>query len=122
MSDYPDIRLDAEQWTARAGEYAERVETFVAPHLKRARVGEAHPVWDFLFSYYNLRPRQLRCWHPGYGVVLAGGEAIRRYAAVAATSPTTPVSPSATFTCAAGWTPFRSWPACSRRPRGGRRS
>jgi hypothetical protein len=64
---------------ARADEYAERAETFVAPHLKRARAGQAHPVWDFLFSYYNLRPGQLRCWHPGYGVLLAGREAIRRY-------------------------------------------
>jgi hypothetical protein len=72
-------RLDAEQWIARADEYAERAEKFVAPHLRRARVGEAHPVWDFLFSYYSLRPGQLRRWHPGYGVVLAGGEAIRRY-------------------------------------------
>jgi hypothetical protein len=36
-------------------------------------------VWDFLFSYYRLRPRQLRCWHPGYGMRLAGAEAISRY-------------------------------------------
>jgi hypothetical protein len=79
VSDGPNIRLAAEQWTARADQYAERAETFVAPHLKRARAGQAHPVWDFLFSYYNLRPGQLRCWHPGYGVLLAGGEAIRRY-------------------------------------------
>jgi hypothetical protein len=71
--------LDAEQWTARAYAHAVRVEGFVAPHAKRARVGETHPVWDFLFSYYSLRPRQLRCWHPGYGVVLAGDDAIRRY-------------------------------------------
>jgi hypothetical protein len=72
-------RLDAEQWMARARDHAVRVERFVAPHAKRARFGEAHPVWDFLFSYYSLRPRQLRCWHPGYGVVLAGDEAIPRY-------------------------------------------
>jgi hypothetical protein len=71
--------LDHERWTARADAYAERADTFVAPHVKRARAGEAHPVWDFLFSYYSLRPGQLRCWHPGYGVLLAGGEAIRRY-------------------------------------------
>jgi hypothetical protein len=32
-----------------------------------------------LFSYYTLRPSQLRCWHPGYGVLLAGSDAIRRY-------------------------------------------
>ena len=74
------IRLGPEQWTARADEYAARAETFVAPHLERARAGEPHPVWDFLFSYYSLRPGQLRCWHPGYRVVLVGGEAIRRYA------------------------------------------
>ena len=72
-------RLDAEQWTARARDHAARVEGFVAPHAKRAQVGEPHPVWDFLFSYYSLRPRQLRCWHPGYGVTLAGDEAVRRY-------------------------------------------
>ncbi|WP_428339165.1 3-methyladenine DNA glycosylase [Mycobacterium sp.] len=72
-------RLDAEQWTARADEHAVRVEGFIGPHAARARVGEPHPVWDFLFSYYSLRPRQLRCWHPGYGVVLAGDEAVRRY-------------------------------------------
>jgi hypothetical protein len=75
------IRLEPEQWTARAEKYAERAETFIAPHVKRAGVGEPHPVWDFLFSYYSLRPGQLRCWHPGYGVVLAGDEAIRRYRA-----------------------------------------
>jgi hypothetical protein len=79
----PDNRsatgLGAEQWLARAHDYAARVERFVAPQAKRAQVGEAHPVWDFLFSYYSLRPRQLRCWHPGYGVVLAGDDAIRRY-------------------------------------------
>jgi hypothetical protein len=32
-------------------------------------------VWDFLFSYYSLRPRQLRVWHPGHGAVLAGAAA-----------------------------------------------
>jgi hypothetical protein len=71
--------LGAEQWTACADEYASRVERFVAPQARRSQIGEAHPVWDFLFSYYSLRPRQLRCWHPGYGVVLTGSEPIRRY-------------------------------------------
>ena len=31
-----------------------------------------HPVHDFLFTYYSQRPAQLRRWHPGYGVALAG--------------------------------------------------
>jgi hypothetical protein len=74
-----ETKLDAEQWQARARNHAARVEEFVAPHTKRAQVGESHPVWDFLFSYYSLRPRQLRCWHPGYPVLLAGDEARRRY-------------------------------------------
>lgn len=43
-----------------------------ADHRDRARRGQRHPVWDFLFSYYSLRPRQLEIWHPGYHVVLAG--------------------------------------------------
>jgi hypothetical protein len=77
VSDGPSLQPG--QWTARAEQYAVRAETFVAPHLNRASIGEPHPVWDFLFSYYSLRPGQLRCWHPGYGVVLAGDEAIRRY-------------------------------------------
>lgn len=64
---------------SRADHYAARVDAFITPHVERARLGGSHPVWDFLFSYYSLRPRQLRCWHPGYGVRLAGAEALRRY-------------------------------------------
>ena len=30
-----------------------------------------HPVEDFLFTYYSLRPGQLRRWYPGAGVALA---------------------------------------------------
>jgi hypothetical protein len=70
--------LDEQVWTERERLHAERVDRFVAPHLRRASRGEAHPVWDFLFSYYSLKPRQLRRWHPGYGVAL-GGAAARRF-------------------------------------------
>jgi hypothetical protein len=55
----------------------ERVDRFVEPHQRRARRGEAHPVWDFLFTYYSLRPRHLRRWHPGFGTHLAGRSADR---------------------------------------------
>ena len=64
--------LTESQWTARADQYRSRVEEFMAPHLRRKHAGEAHPVWDFLFQYYSLRPRQLRVWHPGFGVALTG--------------------------------------------------
>lgn len=69
--------LDEAEWTGRERRHTERAESFLGPHRARAQRGEAHPVWDFLFSYYSLRPRQLRRWHPGFGVALDGGEASR---------------------------------------------
>jgi hypothetical protein len=71
------VLLDESEWTERERLHAERVDHFVRPHQQRARRGEAHPVWDFLFSYYSLKPRQLRRWHPGYGVALSGPSADR---------------------------------------------
>ncbi|MFL6061801.1 MAG: 3-methyladenine DNA glycosylase [Marmoricola sp.] len=62
--------LPREEWTARARAHAERLEPLVGPHLERSLRGEAHPVHDFLFTYYAQRPAALRRWHPGYGVVL----------------------------------------------------
>jgi hypothetical protein len=74
-----DVVLLAEpDWTTRERMHQKRVDGFCEPHRRRARVGEAHPVWDFLFTYYSLRPRQLRVWHPGFGVAL-GGAAAKRY-------------------------------------------
>lgn len=73
-----DRVLDEPDWTAAAHRHRDRVNAFLAPHLRRRDRGEAHPVWDFLFTYYSLRPRQLRRWHPGFGLIL-GGESARRY-------------------------------------------
>src|SRR3954447_9824584 len=39
-------------------------------HRERRRRGEAHPVLDFLFTYYSESPGRLRRWHPGPGVDL----------------------------------------------------
>jgi hypothetical protein len=67
--------LDEGDWLDRERMHHKRVDDFCEPHRRRARTGEAHPVWDFLFTYYSLRPRQLRIWHPGFGVALAGASA-----------------------------------------------
>ncbi|WP_338143133.1 3-methyladenine DNA glycosylase [Nocardioides pantholopis] len=72
--------LAAADWQARAAAHAERVDAFVAPHLARREARVKHPVHDFLFTYYSQRPAQLRRWHPGYGVGLAGAEAQAAYA------------------------------------------
>ncbi|HEX7428977.1 MAG TPA: 3-methyladenine DNA glycosylase, partial [Mycobacterium sp.] len=73
-----DSVLAEADWTTSEQAYRFRVDRFLEPHLRRAQAGQAHPVWDFLFRYYSLRPRQLRVWHPGFGVVL-GGDAARHY-------------------------------------------
>ncbi|HYY11129.1 MAG TPA: 3-methyladenine DNA glycosylase [Kineosporiaceae bacterium] len=63
--------LTGTDWRAREAVHHDRVDRLLAGHLDRARRGERHPVEDFLFTYYSLRPAQLRRWHPGAGVVLA---------------------------------------------------
>ena len=62
------------QWRARRAAHEARVDAWTGPVLDRAGRGEAHPVEDFLFTYYDLRPAQLRRWSPGAGVVLAGAQ------------------------------------------------
>ena len=63
-----ELVLAERDWTARADAHRARA----AELLARYPADGGHPVWDFLFTYYSLRPRQLTRWHPGFGVVLAG--------------------------------------------------
>ena len=69
------VHLEEQVWRARAAAHEARVDALVGDHLARRRDGVRHPVHDFLFTYYSLRPAQLRRWSPGYGVRLAGGPA-----------------------------------------------
>ncbi|HEY5820835.1 MAG TPA: 3-methyladenine DNA glycosylase [Propionibacteriaceae bacterium] len=62
-------------WTDRRTGHEQRVDAAIGDHRERRRTGETHPVEDFLFTYYSLRPAQLRRWHPGWGGVLDGSEA-----------------------------------------------
>jgi hypothetical protein len=71
--------LDEATWRARAAAHEARVDAWLTGHLSRRGRGVAHPVEDFLFTYYSYRPSQLRRWHPGAGVTLAGAEAARDY-------------------------------------------
>jgi hypothetical protein len=67
--------LAQQDWMRRRATHEGRLDTLVGPYLRARAAGQANPVLDFLFTYYNLKPRQLRRWHPGFGVVLAGPEA-----------------------------------------------
>jgi hypothetical protein len=51
------------------------VDDLMRSHLDRRRTGDAHPVDDFLFTYYSHRPSALRSWHPGVGACVVGSGA-----------------------------------------------
>lgn len=70
----PEPVLARAVWTERRDEHRRRLEPLVEPQLRRRREGRTHPVVDFLFTYYNLRPAELLRWHPGFGVVLADAD------------------------------------------------
>jgi hypothetical protein len=52
----------------------QRIDRLLGDHLaERARHGR-HSIEEFLLTYYNFRPAQLRRWQPGPGFVLEGAE------------------------------------------------
>ena len=68
-----EVRQVMEQeWRSLESAHAARVDALTAGHLTRRADARRHPVADFLFTYYSHRPAQLRRWHPGPGVALAG--------------------------------------------------
>lgn len=70
QTQHGEVILNAEQWQAAVSAHTEAVDQRVDAHLHRRRRGERHPVEDFLFEYYSLRPGQLRRWQPGVATVL----------------------------------------------------
>ena len=62
------VVLAEPEWRARAAAHRARVRPWVEPWRKRRAEGAAHPVDDFLFTYYSYRPSHLLRWHPGLGV------------------------------------------------------
>jgi hypothetical protein len=62
--------LAGPRWRELAAAHRDRVGVWTLPHKERRRQGIAHPVMDFLFTYYSHRPIKLEQWHPGPGVFL----------------------------------------------------
>ena len=62
-------------WEAR---HHDRIDAVTLDHLERRRRGEAHPVRDFLFTYYRTSVATTRRWHPGPGLLLEGAERTER--------------------------------------------
>jgi hypothetical protein len=70
--------LDPQEATARAAAHRDRLGTWVGPHLERRQRHEAHPVLDFLFTYYSEPPARLLRWHAGVGASVTGDLARER--------------------------------------------
>jgi hypothetical protein len=66
------VVLEQDAWQERAKAHHTRIARWTAPHRERRREGVAHPVLDFLFTYYSHPPARLERWHPGPGVLLCG--------------------------------------------------
>lgn len=69
-------KLSIRHWQELERAHVARADRLTAGHLERRSRGQAHPVEDFLWTYYSLKPSHLRRWHPGAGILLQGaGEA-----------------------------------------------
>lgn len=64
------VILPETEWRAAMTCHEQIVDAWAAPRLERRLRHEKHPVDDFLWEYYPIRPAQLRRWSPGMGVVL----------------------------------------------------
>ncbi|SDQ13592.1 hypothetical protein SAMN04488565_0801 [Leucobacter chromiiresistens] len=63
--------LDPPEWRARERAHVERAHALTAAHRDRRLRRERHPVEDFLWTYYSVKPTELARWHPGAAVRLA---------------------------------------------------
>ncbi len=66
------IVLDPADLTTRRAAHEQRVDETIGDYLAQRAGGATHPVIDFLFTYYSLKPGHLRRWHPGHGTALVG--------------------------------------------------
>ncbi|MFT4147279.1 MAG: 3-methyladenine DNA glycosylase [Micrococcaceae bacterium] len=69
-----DSVLESKTWQQLEQEHQQRADNLTAGYRERRKIGEKHPVEDFLYSYYSLKPSQLRRWHPGGTVELIGAQ------------------------------------------------
>ena len=67
---YPERTVEHREWVDAEIEHQTTVDTLTANHRARSASNLRHPVEDFLFTYYTLRPAQLRRWYPGAGFAL----------------------------------------------------
>lgn len=62
--------LSQEEWTQRAKTHRKLVSPMADAFLTRRGLGQKHPVYDFLFTYYSFSPSKLKQWVPSFEEVL----------------------------------------------------
>lgn len=62
--------LEESEWREQAHRHEKRVSAWTEPFRNRRAQGKLHPIYDFLFIYYRIKPSQLESWHPGFGIGL----------------------------------------------------
>ena len=62
--------MDRASWVELERAHVVEVDSLTQDHRSRSSENRAHPVEDFLFTYYSQRPSQLRRWYPGAGTAL----------------------------------------------------
>ena len=62
--------LEREEWQKQAAAHADRVAPIAHSVRKRRDSANRHPIDDFMWDYYTLRPSRLEWWHPGLGNIL----------------------------------------------------
>ena len=65
-------------WRERESAHEARARALTRAHRERASRQQAHPVEDFLFTYYSYKPSVLHRWHPGEHVELRDASADAR--------------------------------------------
>jgi len=59
------VELPRSIWRAHEAAHHAKVAPLTTDWLRRSSRGVAHPVWDFLFTYYRFKPGRLLTWVPG---------------------------------------------------------
>lgn len=72
------VHLPAAEWQALEQAHHARADRLTTGHRARKLRGERHPVEDFLWTYYSVKPGELQRWHPGAGVALGDAGADRQ--------------------------------------------
>lgn len=66
-----------EEWQRRADEHRHALAPWTESWRARRSSQQAHPIHDFLFTYYNYSPAKLEQWQPGIGVAVEDSEESR---------------------------------------------